>query len=252
MPEAVIQPEASIAPLNEAQRIVDTFVAPSKLFADVRRSAAWWGPLLIMIIVSSCFAFMVQKKVGWAAVYDNGINAVPKVKRMIESLPPDQQAVARTKGIARQPYSAYAAPVLTTIFTAIFALLVWPTINFGFGGTAKYSKVFAVFMYGNLISYCARYLLAIIVLLIGVTPESFNFNNPVGTNLGFYLFGGDSPLWLVTLGTFLDVFGIWALVVCSIGCSITGRVKRGAAAGAVFGWWVLFMLVITGFVTLVS
>jgi hypothetical protein len=248
MTEAVAQPEASATPLNEGQRIISTFVAPSKLGADILRSGAWWAPFLLMIIVSTCFAFTVQKKIGWAAVYDNTINATPKVKAMIESLPADQQATARRNGIARQPFTAYGAPVFTLIFVAIFALLVWPTINFGFGGTATYGKIFAVFMYGGLISYCLRFLLAILAIVAGLSPDSFNVSNPVGTNIGYYLAGGDSPLWLVTLGTFFDVCGIWSMIVCSIACAAVGRTKRNAGYVAVFGWWVLFMLVITGIV----
>lgn len=248
MPEAIMQPESQVEKLNEVQRIVDTFVAPSKTAKDILRSGAWWGPFVLMILVSICFSFTVQKKIGWAAVYDNTINMNPKMKQMIENLPPDQQTIAREKGIARQPYSAYGAPVLGLIFTAIFALLLWPTINFGFGGRATFGKIFTVLMYSNLIALVAKFLLALIPLLVGLSPESFNFNNPVGTNIGYYLMGGGAPLWLVTIGTFLDAFGIWALVFTVIGCSVVGRVKRSSAAIAVFGWWLLFMLAITGVV----
>jgi hypothetical protein len=252
MTDAIAQPESSVVPLNEGQRIMSTFIAPSKLGADILRNGAWWAPLILMIIVSTCFAFTVQKKIGWAAVYDNSINAMPKVKAMIESLPADQQATARQKGIARQPYTAYGAPVFTLIVTAIFALLTWPTINFGFGGKATYGKIFSVLMYGALISYCLRFLLAILAIVAGLSPESFNLNNPVGTNVGYYLAGGDTPVWLVTLGTFFDVCGIWSMVVCSIACAVVGRTKRSAGYAAVFGWWAVFMLVITGFVAMVS
>jgi hypothetical protein len=216
------------------------------------RSAAWWGPFLVLIVINIGFCFTVQKKIGWAVVYDNQISQNPKMKEMIQNLPADQQVTARQKGIARQPYTAYAAPIFSLVFTAIFALLVWPTINFGFGGTAKYSRIFAVFMYSNLIGYGARFLLAIVALFAGLAPDSFNISNPVGTNIGYYLAGGGSPLWLVTLGTFLDAFGIWALVFSVIGCSIVGRVKPSSAAIAIFGWWILFMLGIVGLVAAFS
>src|ERR1700723_1281059 len=35
MAEAVIQPEASTAPLSQGQRVVDVFIAPSKTFTDI-------------------------------------------------------------------------------------------------------------------------------------------------------------------------------------------------------------------------
>jgi len=252
MADAVSQPAASTQPLNEMQRIVDTFVAPSKTGKDILRSGAWWGPFIILMVISVAFSFSVGKKIGWAAVYDNQISQNPKMKELIEKLPAEQQVIARQKGIARQPYSAYGAPVLSLIFTAIFALLIWPTINFGFGGTAKYGKIFAVLMYSNLIGYGARFLLAMIALFAGLSPDSFNLSNPVGTNVGYYLAGGGTPLWLVTMGTFFDIFGIWSLVVCVIGCSIVSRVKASSAAIAIFGWWVVFMLAVTGLVAAFS
>ncbi|MFP5229758.1 MAG: YIP1 family protein [Acidobacteriota bacterium] len=251
MAEAIAQPDASATPLSEVQRVVDTFAAPSTLGKDIVRSAAWWGPFLILIVISVAFSYTVQKKIGWAAVYDNTLNQNPKMKEMIQNLPAEQQVVARQKGIARQPYTAYAAPIFALIFTAVFAVLIWPTLNFGFGGTAKFSRVFAVLMYSNIISVALKYLLAIVALFAGLAPESFNFNNPVGTNLGYYLVGS-APLWLVTLGTFFDVFGIWALVVSAIGCGVVARVKTSSAAIAVFGWWILFMMAITGLVAAVS
>jgi hypothetical protein len=43
-------PEA--APLSEGARSVNTFIAPSKTFTDLRRNASWWGPWLLISIVS--------------------------------------------------------------------------------------------------------------------------------------------------------------------------------------------------------
>ena len=250
MAEAIAQSEASVQPLNELQRIADTFVAPTKTFTDILRSAAWWGPFIILVLVSVGFSYTVQQKVGWDVAFDNQIRMNPKAAQRMEqsqaNLPPDRLAAVRNVQVKGVEYTSYARPILTLIFTAIFALLVWPTINFGFGGHAKFSTIFAVMMYTALISEALRYLLAIIALFAGVAPDSFLLPNPVGTNIGYYLVGGDLPYWTVVGGMFLDVFGIWALVLSVIGCSIVGKVSRGAAAAAVVGWWAIFAIVITG------
>lgn len=250
MAEIIAQSQASTQPLNEFQRIVDTFVAPSKTFTDILRSAAWWGPFLVLILVTLAFSWTVQKKVGWDVAFDNQVRINPKAAQRVEqaqaNMPPDRIAAMRSAQTKITEYTSYGRPLLTLLFTAITALLVWPTINFGFGGRAKFSTIFAVFMYTALISEGLRYLLAIIALFAGVAPDSFLLPDPVGTNLGYYLAGGDSPYWLVVFGMFIDVFGIWALVLSVIGCSIVGHVKRGAAAAAVVGWWAIFALLMTG------
>ena len=45
------QPGESAA-LSQMERVVDTFVAPTKTFADIRRNASWWLPFLLSILVS--------------------------------------------------------------------------------------------------------------------------------------------------------------------------------------------------------
>src|SRR5450631_3483174 len=54
-----------VAALSEPARIINTFVAPSKTFTDLRRSAAWWGPFLIMTIVALGFVYVVDQKIGF-------------------------------------------------------------------------------------------------------------------------------------------------------------------------------------------
>ncbi|HEX3436251.1 MAG TPA: hypothetical protein VHT24_05740, partial [Pseudacidobacterium sp.] len=71
MPDAI--PETTAVPLSEGQRVVDTFVAPSKTFTDILRKSSWWGPLLILIVTSILFSFAVQTKVGWDKASENNI-----------------------------------------------------------------------------------------------------------------------------------------------------------------------------------
>jgi hypothetical protein len=204
---------------------------------------------VILAIISVAFSWTVGKKVGWDVAFDNQIKMNPSAAKRMEQLQtnnPDRYPAIRAGQIKGVEYSSYGRPIIVLILTAITALLVWPTINFGFGGRAKFSTIFAVFMYTALITEGLKYLLAIIVLYIGVTPDSFFLPDPVGTNVGYYLLGGDSPYWLVVLGMFLDAFGIWALALSVIGCSIVGNVKRSSAAIAVVGWWALFVLLFTG------
>jgi ABC-type multidrug transport system fused ATPase/permease subunit len=238
MADAVSQP---VAPgLSEGQRIVDTFVAPSKTFTDILRKSSWWGPLLVLIVISIVFSFAVQTKVGWEKVFENNVRMSPKQEERFAQMPPEQAATSRAVAAKITAITAYGFSIIILIITAIVALLVWATVNFGLGGTAKYGQVFAVYMYSSLI-VSLKYILAIISLFAGLAPDSFLMNNPVGTNIGFYL-SSDAPKWLWALGTHLDVFEIWSLVVTVIGVAIVAKVSRGKAAAAVVGWWVLMVL----------
>jgi hypothetical protein len=134
-------PVITAAPLSEGQRIINTFVAPSKTFADLLRSAAWWGPLLIMIVVSIVFSFAVQQKVGWDKVFENNTHQSPKQEERFSQMPPEQYASVKAVSAKIIAGTSYAYAVVLLIFTAIAALLAWAAVNFGFGGTATWSGV---------------------------------------------------------------------------------------------------------------
>ena len=237
-------PVITAAPLSEGQRIINTFVAPSKTFADLLRNAAWWGPLLIMIVVSIVFSFAVQQKVGWDKVFENNTHQSPKQEERFSQMPPEQYASVKAVSAKIIAGTSYAYAVVLLIFTAIAALLAWAAVNFGFGGTATYGQVYAVYMYSNLVMNI-KFLLAAISLFAGLAPDSFLLQNPVGTNLGFYL-SSEAPKWLVSFSSHIDLFEIWSILLSVIGISIVAKVKRSTAAIVVVGWWLLIILIFTG------
>ena len=230
------------APLTETQRVVDTFVAPSKTFTDIRRKATFWGPLIIMIIVGVCFAFSVQQKVGWERVFENNLRQSPEKAEKLESAPNAESIKAVSAKVTGAATYGYFAIVL--LITLLVALLNWATVNFGFGGTAKYSQIYAVSMYAGMVLN-VKFILAIIAVFAGLAPDSFLINNPVGTNIGYYL-STDAPKWLNALCTHIDIFEIWSVVLSVIGVAIVARVSRGKAAAVVVGWWLIFVLVTVG------
>ena len=61
-------PEPTGPGLSEPQRLVNTFIAPSKTFTDIRRNASWWVPLFLICIFSIAFFVMIDKKVGFEQV----------------------------------------------------------------------------------------------------------------------------------------------------------------------------------------
>ncbi len=229
------------APLTETQRVVDTFVAPSKTFIDIRRKATFWGPLVIMIVVGLLFSFAVQQKIGWERVFENNIHQSPTKEEKINSAPNAESIKAISAKVTA--VFTYGYFVLILLFTAIYALLIWASVNFGFGGTAKYGQIYAVSFYASLVMNI-KFLLALIAIFAGLAPESFLINNPVGTNIGYYL--SDVPLWLTTLCMHIDIFEIWSVILTVIGVSIVARVSRGKAAAVVVGWWIIVVLATVG------
>lgn len=238
--------EASATPaLSQGERVLDTFIAPSKTFTDILRSQSWWLPFLLSVIVSYGFMFAIQKQVGWDTVVENALKQDPKTVERMASQTAEQQAQARQFTLVFIKYIFYASPVLALLISAVAALVLWGTINFLFGGRATFGTVFAVWMYGTLPAVILT-VLAIVTLFAGMDKDTFNLNNPVGTNIGFYL-PAESPQWMVKLATSIDVFGLWSVFLVGIGLAIVAKVKRSAGLAAVFGWWLLILICKVGY-----
>jgi len=232
---------ASAPALSQVERVVDTFAAPSKTFTDILRSRSWWLPFLLTVIVTYGYVFAVQSRVGWETVAANAMKQDPKAAERMANAPAEQQAQIMKITTASIQYGMYATPVLVLVFTAVVSLVLWGTINFLFGGRATFGQVFAVWMYGTLPLLIVS-ILTIITLFAGLDREAFNINNPVGTNIGFYL-GAETPQWLQKLATSIDVLMIWSLTLAGIGLAIVAKVKRSSGLTAVFGWAVLIVIV---------
>jgi len=247
----VVAGEAPVAPpLSQVERVVDTFIAPSKTFTDILRSSSWWLPFLIITVIGYAFIFTIEKKVGWEQVLENALKASPAQAEKIANAPADQQATIRSSMLIGYKGFSYGFPLTVLLFWVIGAAVLLGTLNFGFGGHAKFGQLFALFVYAGLPGVF-KSILTIVVLFAGMSPESFQLQNPVGTNLGYFL-SVETPKWLMNLATSIDVLTLWTVVLLVIGSAIVAKVKRGTAAVAVVGWWVLLTLVGAGFAALQS
>ena len=230
-------------PLTEGERLIDTFVAPSKTFTDIRRNARWFVPWLVMAIVSVAMVFTVDKKVGMQTAYENQLRLNPKQMDRIDQMPPDQKAGAMRLGATITKVVSYGWPVLNVIFAGIIAAVLMATFNFGFGAEVKFMQAIAVSMYAFLPGII-RALIAIVVVLFG-NAEGFMFQNPVASNLGG-LVDPTSSRFLYSILVSLDIFTIWSLILTGIGYSCITRVKRNTCMAVVFGWWIVVTLVGAG------
>jgi hypothetical protein len=226
--------------LSQVARVVNTFVAPSATFQDILRSTSWWLPFVLLSLSALGVAFTIQRQVGWQQVVETQIQMNPSQQSQFGSLTPAQQASQMHGMVVGYQYSAYASPLLVLAMSALAALLLWATFNFGLGARTKYGQVFCLWMYCSL-PHLLVDLVTVVRLRFGGSAESFDLKTPAGTSLGYY-FPDVSP-WLRTLLNTFDVVMIWTLVQMVIGGAIVAKVKRGQAAAVVVGWWLLIVLV---------
>jgi hypothetical protein len=235
--------------LSQIERVVDTFVAPTKTFTDILRSRSWWLPLLIYLVVSAGFAFAVDQKIGFDSVAEQAVQQSSIAQSQLDSLSPEMRSQAIHRQAVRTKYTSYVGGIFFLVFALFGALLNWATINFGFGAKTTFGQNFTLQMYSSL-PLAIKSLISIVLVFAGVGTDNFNMRDPVGTNPGFYM--TDAAAWVKTFLTFFDVFGLWALALAVIGLACISGKSKGSAAIVVVGWWFVFMIVITGLVAAFS
>ncbi len=240
-PAVVPAPTPEAAPLSQGARIINTLIAPSKTFTDLNRSASWWMPWILISVFSLLFIYTMGRQIGFEQISRNQI-AHSKRADQFDKLPADQQAsqIKLSSNIIR--YAAFGSPLLVLFYFLVGTVVLWATFNFGAGASAGFGKSYAVFMYGSLPGIVGA-ILGIVSMFAGVNPEGFDINNPVGTNLAYYLDPEATGKFIHSMASAFDVISVWSIVLMGIGFSCTSKVKRSTAITIVAVWFLIYKLI---------
>jgi hypothetical protein len=238
-----VAPEPAGPGLSEPQRLVDTFIAPSKTFTDIRRNASWWVPLLLISIFSISFFVMIDKKVG----FDQVARTMLANNKAIQQLSPAQQEQAYARTAIGLKVGEYAAPIFVLIYVLIVAAVLMATFNFMMDAQVSFSQSMAVVMYGWLPGILSA-ILAMLALAFG-DSEGFRMDNPIGTNPAHFLDPTTTSKFVYAMLTSIDLISIWMIVLIGMGFALNAKKKIsiGSAIGVVAVWYFIVKLCGAGF-----
>lgn len=229
--------------LTEPQRLVNTFIAPSKTFDDIRRNASWWVPWLISAIFGLGFGIVAAQKIDMTRFVQQQIEKSPSAQQRMERLSPAQ----REQGIALQAtitkVTFYVIPLFTLIIGSVVAAVLMGVFNFMLGAEVPFSRALAVTFYAFLPGILKSILLCVSLFAIS-DPNTIDIANPMPTNPAFFL----DPLgnkFLYTFLSYVDIFAIWYVVLLGMGFALASsnrKVSVSSGISAVFvayGLWAL-------------
>ena len=220
-------PAPEPAPLSEAERLIDVFIAPVKTFTDLRRNNRWWVPFLIGAILSLAFVWTVQEKVGFRKVAENQMRQSPKQEARMDKLSPEDREKSMAQQASIFKNFSYASPVTNLLFTLLITAILWATFKFGANIAVPFKTALAVVMYAGL-PMLVRAVLSAVTLWAGAEPDSFTFSNPLASNPGHFVDPAASPA-LYSLLTSLDVFVLWTLALTGLGFACVSTAKRSTS-----------------------
>jgi hypothetical protein len=236
-----IPSEAVPEKLSEPQRIVDTFIAPSKTFEDIRHNASWWLPWALIGILSLFVVSAVSKKINFEQLVRQQIENSSRAEQFA-SLPKDQQErqIALAAKIGR--VAAYLSPILTLISGLVTAVVLMFAFNFGFEAEVPFSRALAIVFY----SWLPELIRAVFILITALARSDFEGLNPknmVATNPGYFMDPNGTSKFLYGMATSLDVITIWSIVLLGLGFAINsrmGKLKPGTAIATIFAIYLIY------------
>ncbi len=239
------------AGLSQIERVVNTFFAPSKTMADIRRSSSWWMPWLLMSILSYGLIAAWQQKIGFERLSENQIHLNQKAEEQWEKASPEQReqrlkvSVAITKGIS------YGIPLFVLLSIVVVAAVLLAIFNFGFGAKVPFSQSMAITTYSYLPGMLST-ILAIVTVFLS-DPEGYDMRRPVASNLGALVNMTDHPALATFLSTF-DIFILWYIALMAIGFSTVSekKIKTSSAFMGIFGTYFIWKLLATGMAAIFS
>jgi hypothetical protein len=231
---------------NSFGRIFGVLFSPQATFESIVRKPTWVLPLILFVFVGVAATTVITQRVTWRTVIDREIAKSPKAQKRLEQLAPEQRDQQLNIQAKYAPYFVYGINVLAPFIVAVVAGAIFMVAFNVVGGTKiAFKTSLAIYAYAWVPGLIAG-LLAIVVLFIK-DPSTVDVKNIVASNPGALL-SDDSPKWLVSLLSSLDLFSFWEIILLAIGYRAADpkKISFGMALGTVVSVWLIYVLIGVG------
>lgn len=219
-------------PPNSFQRIIGVLFSPDATFASIARRPDWVVPLVILLVVGLLGGIAIAQRVDFNVVARDAMETNPQTAK----LAPDRVDKMVHFTAATMKVSAYASPAIMAVVLIIVSgvLLIGCRL---FGGEGDFKQAFSATTYAWY-PRVIKGILAAIVLLSKKGISIWDLQNPVRSNLGFLFDPKTKPVQFA-LGSSLDLFSIWSVVLLVIAFAALSRLSRARSAVIVVSLWII-------------
>jgi len=238
-----MSPTPAAPGLSEGQRIINTFIAPSKTFTDIQTNASWWVPWVLGAVIGLAFGIVAVQKLDMKRFIQQQIDQSPSAQKRLEQLSPAQ----REQGLSIQATVTkvifYITPIFGLILGLLCALVLWVIFSFGFGGDIGFGRSLAVVFY----AFLPRSIYAILLTVSFLASSDANTidiaNNPMPLNPAFFM-DPTGNKFLYTLASGFDIISIWIVVLLGLGFAKASVNKKPSTSAALTTMFVVYALLI--------
>jgi Yip1 domain len=229
---------AAPAPIGAIGRMSGVLISPRPTYENIVARPSWFAPLAVLCVLSIAIIAVFSQRVGWRGFLERQFEKNPRTANM----PPDQRELALDRAVKVAPPFTYAAVAIGTfLYPVIAAAVLLGAFNLLAGARLNFETVMGIVSYSWMPFFIAGVLAMILLFL--KSPDSIDLEHLVASNPGAFI-SDDSPKWMMTLLTSLDIFTFWVLILQGIGFSAANPKKVSFAKGLtiVVAVWAIYVL----------
>jgi Yip1 domain len=230
--------------VNPVGRILGALFSPKATFESIVRRPTWILPTILYCVLFILVVGIFGHRGGWPYYLEKQVANNSRFQQMST----EQQQQVMNAQLKYAPPVAEAEGVIVPVLLVVILAAVFLGVFNGLGGVKfGYRTSMGITAHAwlpNLISG----ILGVVVVSVK-DPSQIDLQNIVASNVGAYL-SSDSPKWIVSMASSLDIFAIWSLVLLALGYSTISPKKMpfGKALAYVFCMWVVWVFVKVGLV----
>jgi hypothetical protein len=247
--EAVVPESELMPPMSFGARFIGVFVSPGETFEDIARRPGFVAPLIVTIVSGLVILETMIFKIGMGRIIRQSLEQSGQAARMsAEQL----EGAVRTGGTIGTVFAHVGVLVFGPVTLIILAALGLGILVLIYGAPAKFKAVFSATCYANLVSVLGV-VMGVALILFG-DPEHFNAQNPIPSNVGFFLNPLETSKPLYSLASSADILWIWTMILMAMGWSRVsgGKAKTLPVFLAFAGIWLIWVLGKMGFAAIFS
>jgi len=232
------------ARMSAIGRMTGVLFSPKATFEDIAAKPGFVLPIAIIVVLTLAIVAVFGQRVGWRTFMEQQFAKSPQTANL--SAEEKEQRMSTAVKIA--PIIGYvqaviavpiAALIIGAVLMGVFNLIAGARVTFAQSlGIVSYSWVPGII--GGVIG---------LILLFIKAPETIDLEHLVAADVGAFL-SGDSPKWLMSLCSSLNLFTFWEIVLMGIGFSAASPKKVSIGKGIVMvaACWALYVLAKVGWV----
>jgi uncharacterized membrane protein YGL010W len=244
-----VPPEAESPPMSFPERFLGVFISPGPTFEDIARRPGFIAPLIVAIVSGLVILETMLFKIGMGRMIRQSLEQSGQAAKMSA----DQlEGAVRTGATVGTVFAHVGVVVFGPAMLLILAALGLGILVLIYGAPAKFKAVFSATCYANLVGVLGV-LMGVALILFG-DPEHFNAQNPIPSNVGFFLNPLETSKPLYSLAGSADILWIWTMVLMAMGWSRVsgGKAKTLPVFLALAGIWLIWVLGKMGFAAILG